>query len=114
MDPQLSGFALGLLLGAAKLGVLGTIGFGLAWWFTRRKLRRLESTGPDPAQLAERLAVLERGFDYFAAQMDRLVDSQTTLARQLGEQNISSGESRALPLEPPRDRLQRPGPITPR
>lgn len=43
MNPQISAFALGLLLGAAKVGFIGTIGFGIAWWRTRLKLRRVES-----------------------------------------------------------------------
>ena len=51
IDPTLSGFALGLLLGAAKVGLIGTVGFGIAWWRTRRKLRRLEAELPDPARL---------------------------------------------------------------
>ena len=59
MDPQLSGFALGLLLGAAKAGLIGTLGFGVAWWRTRRKLRRLEAELPDPGLLSERLAAID-------------------------------------------------------
>ena len=51
MDPQLSGFALGLLFGAAKIGAIGTIGFAIAWWRTRRKLQRLERALPDPRSL---------------------------------------------------------------
>ncbi|HET9292797.1 MAG TPA: hypothetical protein VFO06_00765, partial [Gemmatimonadales bacterium] len=64
MDPTLSGFALGLLLGAAKVGLIGTVAFGIAWWRTRAKLRRMEATLPDPASLAERLANLEQMVDY--------------------------------------------------
>lgn len=76
MDPTLSGFALGLLLGAAKVGALGTVVFGIAWWRTRAKLRRLESSLPDPARLEERLANLEQIADYTAAQVGRLVEAQ--------------------------------------
>ena len=76
MDPTLSGFALGLLLGAAKIGAIGTIGFGIAWWRTRGKLRRLEAALPDPASLEERLANLEQVADYTAAQVNRLVEAQ--------------------------------------
>jgi hypothetical protein len=83
MDPTLSGFALGLLLGAAKVGFIGTVVFGVAWWRTRTKLRRMEATLPDPAQLAERLANLEQLVDYTAGQMDRLVMTQEDLTRQL-------------------------------
>ncbi|MFL5494528.1 MAG: hypothetical protein ACJ8DC_09120 [Gemmatimonadales bacterium] len=79
----MSGFALGLLLGAAKIGAIGTVAFGIAWWRTRRKLRRLEAALPDPASLAERLVNLERMTDYSASQMDRLIESQDALARQL-------------------------------
>jgi len=96
MDPTLSGFALGLLLGAAKIGVIGTVVFGVAWWRTRTKLRRLEATLPDPAQLAERLASLEQIADYTASQMDRLVKTQEDLTKQLLERpaNTSLPERR--------------------
>ena len=77
MDPTLSGFALGLLLGAAKIGLIGTVGFGIAWWRTRARLRRLESALPDPARLEERLANLESLADYTAGQVGRLVEGQT-------------------------------------
>ncbi len=83
MDPQLSGFALGLLLGAAKVGFIGTIAFGIAWWRARRRLTALEATLPDPGRLEERLAVLEQAADYQASQLDRLVDGQSLLLRQL-------------------------------
>jgi hypothetical protein len=82
MDPTLSGFALGLLLGAAKVGLIGTVGFGIAWWRTRKKLQRLEATLPDPALLAERLANLEQLVDYSASKIDHLIESQTALARE--------------------------------
>ena len=82
MDPTLSGFALGLLLGAAKVGAIGTVGFGIAWWRTRAKLRRLESALPDPARLEERLGNLEQIADYTAAQVNRLVEARED-ARQL-------------------------------
>ena len=75
MDPTLSGFALGLLLGAAKIGVIGTVGFGIAWWRTRTRLRRLEAALPDPASLEERLTNLEQVADYTAAQVSRLVEA---------------------------------------
>ena len=81
MDPTLSGFALGLLLGAAKVGFIGTIGFGIAWWRTRAKLRRLESALPDPARLEERLASLEQIADYSAGKLDRLVEGQEATGR---------------------------------
>jgi len=83
MDPTLSGFALGLLLAAAKVGAIGTIGFGIAWWRTRKKLRHLEAALPDPASLAERLANLEQMADYSAGRMERLIESQDELTRRL-------------------------------
>jgi len=81
MDPTLSGFALGLLLGAAKAGIIGTVVFGVAWWRTRAKLRRLEGELPDPAQLEQRLASLEQIADYTAAQVNRLVEQHDAAAR---------------------------------
>ena len=81
MDPTLSGFALGLLLGAAKVGLIGTVGFGIAWWRARAKLKQFESKLPDPARLEERLASLEQIADYTAAQVNRLVDGQAGASR---------------------------------
>lgn len=75
MDPALSGFALGLLFAAAKVGAIGTIAFAIAWWRTRSRLRRLEATLPDPGQLEERLANLEQVADYTAARVNRLVEA---------------------------------------
>lgn len=60
LDPQVTGFALGLLLGAAKVGFIGSVGFGIAWWRSRRKVQRLEIALQDNAQqLAELIAERE-------------------------------------------------------
>ena len=96
MDPQLSGFALGLLFAAAKIGLIGTVGFGIAWWRTRRKLQHLERALPDPGRLDERLASLEQSTDYIGAKLSELADHQALLTRQLD-------------LAPDRSALPRPG-----
>ena len=64
MNPELTGFALGLLLGAAKVMTIGTIGFGIAWWRGRRRIRELEADLQEAEQLVdslneERAALLE-------------------------------------------------------
>ena len=84
MDLALSGFALGLLFGAAKVLLIGTVGFGIAWWRTRRRLQVLEASHSQPSITDERLDRLEQGLDYLASQLDRLVADQGELARQLG------------------------------
>ena len=81
MDPQLSGFALGLLFGAAKIGAIGTVAFGVAWWRVRRKLRRLERARAD--QIEARLASLEESAQLTAGQLDRLIDAQDAARRVL-------------------------------
>ena len=81
MDPQLSGFALGLLFGAAKIGAVGTVAFGVAWWRVRRKLRRLERASAD--QIEARLASLEESAQLTAGQLDRLIDAQDAARRVL-------------------------------
>ena len=103
MDPQLSGFALGLLFAAAKIGLIGSIGFGIAWWRTRRKLQHLENALPDPGRLDERLASLEQTTDYIGAKLSELADTQALLTRQL---NIAPDRS-ALP-KPMREEVQDP------
>jgi len=93
MDPTLSGFALGLLLGAAKVGAIGTIGFGIAWWRARAKLKQFESRLPDPSRLEERLANLEQIADYTAGQVNRLVEAQAAAPQ------ISPPSSPSNPLQ---------------
>jgi hypothetical protein len=83
LELALSGFAIGLLLGAAKVLLIGTLGFGIAWWRTRRRLRALEIEHAQPSLTDERLQRLEQGFDYLASQLDRLVAGQAELARRL-------------------------------
>ena len=83
MDPHLSGFALGLLFAAAKIGAIGTIGFAFAWWRTRRKLQHLEQTLPDPGRLDERLATIEQATDFIGVRLSELADTQALLTRQL-------------------------------
>jgi hypothetical protein len=85
MDPTLSGFALGLLFAAAKVGAIGTIGFGIAWWRTRTKLKRLEAAFPEPVSLDERLAHIEQLADITASQVDRLNEAHDALARRLAD-----------------------------
>ncbi len=83
MDPQLSGFALGLLLGAAKVSAIAAVGFGIAWWRARARVRKLEAEQLQPVWTEERLARLEQGLDYAASQLDQLVRTQTELTQRL-------------------------------
>lgn len=84
MGPELSGFALGLLFAAAKVGAIGTIGFAIAWWRARRRLQRLDDRArPDAERLEERLASLEQATDYVGARLTDLADTQALLIRQL-------------------------------
>lgn len=99
MDPQLSGFALGLLFAAAKVGAIGTIGFAIAWWQTRRKLQRFEQALPDPGRLDERLASLEQTTDYIGAKVSELADTQALLLRQLNPSLDRSALPKPMPEE---------------
>jgi len=99
MDPTLSGFALGLLVGAAKIGAIGTIGFAIAWWRTRARLRHLEAALPDPASLDERLANLEQVADYTAAQVSRLLEAHESAAL-LPPPTARSPQDDSTPLVP--------------
>ena len=109
VDPQLSGFALGLLFAAAKVGAIGTIGFAIAWWRTRRKLQHLEQALPDPGSLHERLASLEQNTDYIGARLSELADTQAFLARQLS----TSLDRPALPNPGREDLIDPPTPAPP-
>ena len=79
MDHQITGFALGLLLGAAKVGLVGTVGFGIGWWRARRRIKELEAM----PRLEDRLTNLERTLDDTSNQLAELIEGQATLSRQL-------------------------------
>ena len=83
MESTTLGFALGLLLGATKVLAIGAVGFGIAWWRARSRVRALEAANPSPAPLEERLDRLEQSLDYQTAQLERLATSQEELRRLL-------------------------------
>ena len=76
MDPELSGFALGLLFGAAKVMAITTTIFGVAWWRARKRVRELEAEVGKPTLDGERLDRLEQTLEYMMGQLDRLSDSR--------------------------------------
>ena len=106
MDPELSGFALGLLLGAAKVGLIGTVAFGIAWWRSRKRVRELEAELNAPALTEERLEHLEQGLDYVASQLDRLTQSLPELGPNNRERSTAFREL------PPGERIPN-RPVTP-
>ena len=84
MELALGGVALGLLLGAAKILLIGTTGFGIAWWRARRRIQELERRVAQPSPGEERLDRLEQNLDYIASQLERIVQGQAELAGQVG------------------------------
>jgi hypothetical protein len=92
MDPEASGFVLGLLFGAAKVSIIGAVGFGVAWWRARARIRDLEAAQAQPSLTAERLDRLEQGLDYVASQLDRVVDGQSDLQRRLPPAPSTDGQ----------------------
>jgi hypothetical protein len=98
MELALGGVALGLLFGAAKVLLIGTVGFGIAWWRARRRLRELEAQAP--SLMDERLDRLERNLDYLASQLDRVAQGQVELARELGADRRFGELPPARPVTP--------------
>ena len=85
MDP--SSFLLGALAVAAKGLGIGALGFGIAWWRARTRIRELEAQRQlDPQQLEDRLDRLEGALDSVAATLERLAAGQSELQRRLPPQ----------------------------
>jgi hypothetical protein len=79
VDP--SSFFLGGLFVAAKVLGIGALGFGIAWWRARNRIRLLEAQRHlDPQALLERL---EGILDTVAGTLERLTAGQTELQRRL-------------------------------
>ena len=82
MDP--SSFLLGALAVSAKGIGIGAVGFGIAWWRARNRIRQLEAQRQlDPQQLEDRLDRLEGALDSVAATLERLAAGQSELQRRL-------------------------------
>ena len=87
MDP--SSFLLGALLVSAKGLGIGAVGFGIAWWRARNRIRHLEAQQQlDPQPLLDRMDRLEGTLDSVAAALDRLAAGQ------------SESQGRLPPLKP--------------
>jgi hypothetical protein len=99
MELALGGVALGLLLGAAKVLLIGTVGFGIAWWRARRRIQELERLAAQPSPGEERLDRLEQNLDYVASQLERIAQGQAELVRQIGGDR-TFGELPPLPITP--------------
>lgn len=81
---DLSSFLLGAMAVTAKVLGIGAVGFGIAWWRARNRIRQLEAQRHlDPQQLGERLDRLESGLDSVAVALERLAAGQNELQRRL-------------------------------
>ena len=94
MDP--SSFLLGALAVSAKVLGIGAVGFGIAWWRARNRIRQLEAQRQlDPQQLEDRLDRLEGALDSVAAALERLAAGQSELQRRLPPPRASSEATRS-------------------
>ena len=97
MNPELTGFLLGLLLGAAKVLAIRTVGFGMAWWRARGRIRQLEADLLEAERLSapdgEDLRHLHEGLAQVVVQLDQLARTQSSLTKLLTERTADrSGE----------------------
>ena len=82
MDP--TSLVVGALIASVKGLGIGAVGFGIAWWRARRRIRELEAQRQlDPQPLHERIDRLEGTLDSVAAALDRLAAGQSELQRRL-------------------------------
>lgn len=82
MDP--SSFLLGALLVSAKVLGIGALGFGIAWWRARNRIRQLEAERQrSPQPLLDRMDRLEGTLDSMAGALERLAAGQHELQRRL-------------------------------
>ncbi|HEV8125980.1 MAG TPA: hypothetical protein VGP80_17165 [Gemmatimonadales bacterium] len=59
------------------------VGFGIAWWRSRVRIRELEAAQPAARELDERLARVENSLDYITSTLERLGSGQDDLGRRL-------------------------------
>lgn len=89
---DLSSLLLGALLVSAKVLGIGAVGFGIAWWRARGRIRQLEAQRqPDPQPLLDRLDRLEGTLDSVAGALERLAAGQRELQRRLPPPRPNAG-----------------------
>ena len=81
---------LGVLLASTKGLALVAVGFGIAWWRSRARIRELEAARPADRELDERLARVESSLDYITSTLERLGSSQDDLRRRLPPSTASA------------------------
>ncbi len=82
MDP--SSFFLGALLVSAKILGIGAVGFAIAWWRGRKRIRQLEAERQlDPQPLLDRMDRFEGTLDSVTAALERLAAGQSELQGRL-------------------------------
>lgn len=81
MEP--TSFLLGVLLASTKGLAIATLGFGIAWWRSRQRVKELEAERPQQAELRERLDRLESSLEYVAGALNRLGQGQDDLRHAL-------------------------------
>jgi hypothetical protein len=90
-----SSFLLGALLVSAKVLGIGALGFSIAWWRARNRIRQLEAERRlDPQPLLDRMDRLEGTLDSVAGALERLAAGQSELQRQLPPPRPSSEATR--------------------
>ncbi len=93
VDP--SSFLLGALLASAKALGIGAVGFGIAWWRARKRIRQLEAERQlDPQPILDRMDRLEGTLDSVAAAVERLAAGQVELQGRLPPARASSNAMR--------------------
>jgi predicted transcriptional regulator len=78
-------FLAGGLLVAAKVLAAAAIGFGIAWWRIRKRLRLLEQDRQLTPATAQRLERIEQTLDSLAVRLDRLLEGHEHLGRLMAE-----------------------------
>ena len=94
MDP--SSFLLGALAVSAKALGIGAVGFGIAWWRARNRIRQLEAERQlDPQPVLDRMDRLEGTLDSVAAALERLAAGQSEFQRRLPPPRANSDATRS-------------------
>lgn len=97
MSPELTGFAFGLLLGAAKVTAIAAVGFGIAWWRARARIRSLEADQAEvdrPLGESESLRQIQESLLEIRVSLNQLNRSHAGLLKQVAPLR---DETEALP-----------------